>query len=392
VRVNEVETTRNERKPEICFVAPNLTPLLFTKKGANIAGGAEFRQRILARALIRRGFRVCLVTLDRGERLTESSEGIRVFYSHSPEGGWPVIRFIHPRLTSWWRALRQADADIYFQSTAGFLTLVVGCFCRWHGRRFLYSAAHDLDFQPRQLWRIFQRRAGWRDRLLYQWGVRLAHAIVAQHHGQVSDCMKWYKREPVEIPNCYDWLGGEPAKSDGVVLWVSTIRKWKRPELFLELARQLPHLRFRMIGGPGDSSELPLFETIRAEASRIPNLAFVGFVPVDEVERHFDEARVFVNTSDFEGFPNTFLQSWARRIPTVSFIAPCFRDGNKGIGVICRDLGEMKTALTELCENDERWAAEGIKVREQFLKFHSVKAAVDSYTQLFDELMQFQRT
>jgi glycosyltransferase involved in cell wall biosynthesis len=31
-------------------------------------------------------------------------------------------------------------------------------------------------------------------------------------------------------------------------------------------------------------------------------------VPYREVQRYFDRAEVFVNTSDFEGFPNSFIQ------------------------------------------------------------------------------------
>jgi glycosyltransferase involved in cell wall biosynthesis len=284
--------------------------------------------------------------------------------------------------------LREANADVYFQSTAGFVTLLVACFCRVYGRRFVYSAASDLDFRPKDIKRLFQRRAGWRDRWMYQLGLRLTDAIVAQHTGQISDCRKWYRREAVLIPNCYEPSHRKEPRQDGVVLWVSNIKRGKRPELFLALARELPNLQFRMIGGSSEGPDAPLFDQIRAEASQIHNLEFVGFVPMNEVERHFDEARVLVNTSDFEGFPNTFLQSWTRGIPTISFIDSHSREGGVPIGVKCENLVEMTSAVARLAADDSAWMVEGERARRFALEQHSVSLAINRYVSLFDRLMR----
>jgi glycosyltransferase involved in cell wall biosynthesis len=101
-----------------------------------------------------------------------------------------------------------------------------------------------------------------------------------------------------------------------IVLWVSSMQKLKRPELFLELAKAIPSVRFQMIGGSGGSKNF--YEQIEETASKMPNLDFVGFVPYHKIDQYFDKAAIFVNTSVFEGFPNTFLQAWGRYAPVVS--------------------------------------------------------------------------
>ncbi len=132
--------------------------------------------------------------------------------------------------------------------------------------------------------------------------------------------------------NCYAMpTKRSPDGGDRYILWVSTIRKLKRAELFLDLAQALPNYQFRMIGGPGDD-EAALFESIKARASAMANVQFLGFVPFSRTEEQFDQATLFVNTSDSEGFPNTFLQAWARGIPTVSFVDAGARLDGKPIG------------------------------------------------------------
>ena len=53
----------------------------------------------------------------------------------------------------------------------------------------------------------------------------------------------------------------------------SNLRALKRPELVLELARQLPHVKFTLAGGPlPQPSGRTYFEDVKAAAARLPNV------------------------------------------------------------------------------------------------------------------------
>jgi glycosyltransferase involved in cell wall biosynthesis len=90
------------------------------------------------------------------------------------------------------------------------------------------------------------------------------------------------------------------------LLWVSRCQPIKRPLLFCDLAAALPHARCRMVCPRED---VGLWETVRARAAEVPNLEFIERIPYHEIQAAYDDARIFVNTSEWEGWPNSFIQA-----------------------------------------------------------------------------------
>jgi glycosyltransferase involved in cell wall biosynthesis len=90
------------------------------------------------------------------------------------------------------------------------------------------------------------------------------------------------------------------------LLWVSRCQRLKRPHLFLELVEALLDARCTMIC-PCEDKEL--WDSVAERAAKLPNLEFIEKVPYHEIQEYYDRARVFVNSSTFEGFPNSFIQS-----------------------------------------------------------------------------------
>jgi glycosyltransferase involved in cell wall biosynthesis len=346
-----------------------------------MVGGAEVQQVTLARLFARAGYPVTVICMDHGQPDDIRIDDIRVLKTHKPHGGMPGLRFVHPRLTSMWRAMSRANADIYYQRCAGIHTAYAAAFCRRYGRRFIYSAASDKDFEP--MHPMITRR---RDNYMYHWGLRHAHAIVVQNAHQAEACkVSVPDIQPVIINNCYDAPAAATCDRAGYVLWVAVLHSRKQPDLFLELARRLPEFRFRMVGGGVDEDQA-LYRSVGRTASAIPNIEFTGFVPYRDIDAHFNGARLLVNTATYEGFPNTFLQAWARGIPTVSFVSPIppETDGNPVQQVANMD--EMVSRVRMLMTNDEEWMGAGQISRRWFAKNHSVEKSVAAYDSLFSRL------
>jgi glycosyltransferase involved in cell wall biosynthesis len=374
--------------PHICFVAPHLWPVFSRDPGPKFAGGAEIQQSILARLFRRHGYRVSIVGLDFGQPQAAELDGVTAYKTFREDEGIPVLRFLHPRLTAIWRALRAADADIYYTRSASMWTGVVAEFCRRHGRRSIYAGASDNDFKRGREQIRFAR-----DRWIFQRGVARADRIVVQNPLQRDDCLESYGRQATLVPSCYEL----PAESNpagaaaDLVLWVGTVRASKRPELLLELARRLRERRFVMIGGPAAAGERlgeDHYASVRAAAERLPNVEFKGFLPLAEVERWFDRARVLVNTSLFEGVPNVFLQAWARGVPVVATVDIGARVNGASIYKIFSEEQEAVGEIERLFTDELHWARASSRSREYFAANHSTAEALARYARIFQELAQ----
>jgi glycosyltransferase involved in cell wall biosynthesis len=284
--------------------------------------------------------------------------------------GVPVLRFLHPRLTSMWRALKAVNADIYYFRSAAMWVGVLAGFCRAAGKRLVYAGASNKDFEPDQSGQIPYAR----DRWLYRQGLERADAIVAQNEYQRSTCKQTYARDAVVIPSVYE-LPGHRAEKGDLVLWVGTVHENKRPGLFFDLARRMPLRRFVMIGGPGTNRAF--YEEMRSRAAAIPNLEFKGFLPLAQVEPWFDRARVLVNTSTYEGMPNVFLQAWARGVPTVATV---------DVGVQEHRVAPDVDALVHGVEDSFANPARGEACRAYFQRTHSSSSVLARYNELFESL------
>jgi glycosyltransferase involved in cell wall biosynthesis len=332
---------------KICIVGLDSYGMLSGEGDQRYIGGEAIQHVLLARAWRDLGHDVSMIVHDDGQGARRVHEGITALAAQTREGGIPGLRFFHPRASKLLSALMAADADIYYQSPAGTYTGFTGWYARSMGRYFIFRVASDSDCE-----REHGRLHFWRDRKLYNFGLRRAHLVAAQteyqarmlreNHGIESHVINMM----VETPRV-----GRALPKDIDVLWVSNFRPLKRPELVLELARQLPNVRFTMAGGPTPKGET-YYEDMLAAAARLPNVTMTGPVRYRDSGDLFDRAKVFLNTSSIEGFPNTFLQSWIRGVPVVTFFDPDGLVQRTPLGRVAKSVDDMREAIRGLLEID----------------------------------------
>jgi glycosyltransferase involved in cell wall biosynthesis len=333
---------------------------------------------LLARALVRRGHQVSMVVYDYGQADGAVFDGITTYKAYRHNAGLPLLRFIWPRWSGVWAALKRADADVYYVSCAGMHLGLVAMFCRRYGRKVVFKIAHDSDCEPDKLLIKYRR-----DKKLYEYGLRHAHGILAQSEQQQRAMQRNYGL-PSTVTEMIVDTPGLPVQRRIDVLWVNNLRQFKRPDLLLEVARQLPQYQFAMIGGeqPGFTD---LYQQIQLDAASIHNLRFLGRVPYHDMDQHYAGARVFINTSDSEGFPNSYLQAWIRGTPVVAFFDPDGVIASEGLGRVPQDMAQMRQALQVLLEDDQQWLETSLRCKAYMQRMYGDDRILAPYLALFNK-------
>jgi glycosyltransferase involved in cell wall biosynthesis len=296
---------------DVAFYVPWLGPLL-TNTATSPAGGAETQIFLLARALARRGSKVCLVVFDLpGTTIPPLIDEVAVSVRPPYRAHRRLGRLLEA--LSLRRAVIDAHADVVVTRAAGPDVGLAGLFAKLSRRRFVYSSANlsDFDFA-----RVSTKRL---NQLLFRLGIRLADEIVVQTAEQARLCEERFGRSPVLIRSIAE-PAGQRDRDPEAFLWIGRLVWYKRPLAFIELAQSLPEAKFWMVGVPDPYSEPgpELLRMVEQRAATVTNLDLIAPQPRQDLLDLVGRAVAVVNTADFEGMPNVFLEGWARGVPALA--------------------------------------------------------------------------
>jgi len=364
---------------KICFVGFHNLSALAPEYRRYTVGGEAVQQTLLARALARRGHDVSMVTADYGQRDGAEWDAIRVFGAYSPDAGLPILRFFHPRWTGMWSALARADAELYYTSCAGMQVGLVALFCRRFRRRFVFRTASDADCDESRLLVPLAR-----DRWLYGYGLRRADAVLVQSTSQAQALARNYGLAGRVAGMLVEQT--QPATCRDIdVLWVSNIRREKRPDRILELAQRLPEARIHMVGGSLPDEE-SLFRDVKQAAAARSNVSFHGRLSYWGANRLYGRAKLLVNTSDVEGFPNSYLQAWIRGVPVVTLIDPDRVIEREGLGLAASSPARIASAIEHLLGDPAAWKAASDRCRAFMAKEYGEDKILAAYLDTFERV------
>jgi glycosyltransferase involved in cell wall biosynthesis len=346
-------------------------------------GGFGSMSRRLAEGLVGCGVESHVIVPRRpGQKELEILAGVQV-HSFPP---FDVSRAI--------RLIRTVDCDIYHSQDPTFLSFLA--------QRVRACAVHVITCRdPRDTsdWITEFRDATIRRKLKIplNWlleasppiklAIRNADAVFVPAYFLIPKATRMYKpRAPIAfLPNIIDIPATVPEKPvRPTFIFVGRLDKRKRPELFLELARQRKDYSFIVIGrAESDTRD----KALRERYSGFPNVRWLGYVDRFKQKVTFEDALsaswAIVNTASREGLPLSFLEAASFGCAVVSAVDP---DGFASkFGAHAAD-GDFLRAIDGAAGDREAFLGRGRCAREYVGSLYEASAAVAKHMDVYERL------
>lgn len=365
-------------KPDVCFVSSDVYGYL-SPDSATSGGGAERQQFLIGKYLNEElNYNISYITNSPRDISHEIIDGMSVWGNLPEPRGLLYSGYRFGKLAE---IMKKSNADIYYVRGNHFLCICVAIICKAIGKDYVYAVANDADVEPKH-WEEKSSYLKW----LYFWSVKNASHVTTLTEYQKDILSNEYGIPPTVIPCGYNL----PPKSDIIpasereyVLWVGRINKdQKHPERYIAIANELPQIDFVMIGPPRDDNEWAADIITRAKETE--NLSYMGFIPPNEIHEFYRKASILVNTSDYEGFGNVFLEAWRYGTPVISLNYTL--DGiisSRDVGIHSGTMENMVNDVCSLHTNDENREYLGLNGRKLVYNQFNISRVARKLSDLF---------
>ena len=249
------------------------------------------------------------------------------------------------------RILLTTRPDVIILNGADRNLLYADILCRMLGIRLLFIAASDKDFSTEPGFIA----GGMHNTKMYWYALRKGkYSAIVQNAEQQRDLKINFGHDSIIVPNVWCDINFQKMEDNAIdaydFVWVANIKSLKRPEWFIQLAKNLPQYTFAMAGGKafGDNG---YYDKIKAEADNVSNLTFLGPLSFQASSKLIASAKALVCTSEFEGLPNTFMQAWQTGTPIISAVNPSSVITSNNLGYIAEDIAAFCKYVEALASN-----------------------------------------
>jgi glycosyltransferase involved in cell wall biosynthesis len=266
-----------------------------------------------------------------------------------------------------YKLIKKLSPDIIYKQGIDYITAIGAYYAKKNGKSMVLHIASSRDveksspmFGKRILFDIMNQQTA-------KYVINNSTKIICQATYQDILLRENYGKScELILPNFHPVTTNKIHKDTSpiIVAWVANLKELKQPEVFIRLAKSFmstPDVKFMMIGRPALGAwQGELVEQI----GRVPNLEYLGELPINQVNDILSKAHILVNTSQYEGFSNTYIQAWMQKVPVVALNSdPDDIIKTKQIGFHSKSFEQLVSDVRALIENKALREVMGEKAR-----------------------------
>jgi len=367
---------------KLCFVVPR-TYIFFNENAKNSTdkvGGAQKQIYKYSKELAKQSnFDVNISVADFGQNNLEKIDGVKLWNSFSFNDN-KIIGF--NKLT---KVLKKIDADFYLFHSADPAVYPVSFYIKKIlKKKIIYMVAHDDETNHTKLKENFNFSTA----ISMKFAFKLFDKITVQSIFQKEQLSlnRGIKKSHI-LPYIFDVSKKEINYSDKkYIFWIGRGEKWKRPEIFIQMAKKYPDEQFVMVM-PAEFGKEDYQRQIKKQLENIENLKFINFLKPSEVNEYFFKSKLFLLTSETEGFANTMMESMNGACPILSLkVNPDKIITSNNIGLVANNkTGTFEQYFLELLKNSELRKKMGENGRDYLLKYHQNNKVIAKFIDIIQK-------
>jgi len=288
------------------------------------------------------------------------------------------------------KVLKKIDPDIIYQRVACVYTGICAYYAKKFGRKMIFHISLDTDIEPFKFSLSKGVLLNLIEKILLKYAIKNAQYIIGQSEYQNKLLQKNFGRRCDIIFLHIHPKPKNPIKKPVPIkaLLIANFKKFKRPELFIKLAKEFQgnrNVEFLMVGRRNIKKKWQ--RKLEDKIFKLENIRYLGEKTIEEVNRLLCSSHVLVNTSLYEGFPNTFIHAWMRKVPVASLCAnPNDILTSKNIGFHSGTFEQLVKDVEKLIKNRELRSDMGERAQKYAFKNHSIEnniSNIDKIIKLF---------
>jgi len=273
--------------------------------------------------------------------LKEECKSIRLVPMYDTGKGIRWLRWLYYRIPYTYKQIKTVKPDYLYLSIPAWTTFLIGIMCRMLNIKVIQRISNDNIIDVR-----FRKNHSAINHFFLFQGFRVSHHILCQNNFQLHGIKKMFPaKSAIKISNPLYLKAPELGNTHlpgSYIAWLGIYRSQKNLKLLYQIASLLKKEQFIVAGKESVNCDEETSEYLE-KLKNLPNVKFNGYLQRTQILPFLANARFLLNTSHYEGFSNTFLESLSVGTPVLSGVNvnPDSIISKNNLGIIYNDVFDL---------------------------------------------------
>ena len=296
------------------------------------------------------GVNIELLTWHGATNHIKKKHNITIRESYDLNKGIKILRVLYHRIPALYKAIKKSEATHVIQQNSSWIAGVLAIIAKLQRKQFILRIASDSDAD---IWS--SNTLHFKHKIGFWIAIELSDFIFCQNSYQYCLLSKQYSRKAIYILYNPIIIGNKRqyrSKNRSYISWIGRFAPEKNLSALVKIAKSFPDINFKIVGQTTSSTRKIDLYNIK-ELKNLKNVEIIDFIKRENILEFLNNSLMLLNTSNYEGLSNTFLEAWLVGTPIVTTVKvnPDNLIRKNNLGFVVETNTEMASKIKRISEN-----------------------------------------